>query len=1214
MFNKHNETKQRFSIKKYSFGVASALVGVFFAGANAQAAEPTPAEIPAPTSSVENQNTAQNSELKPEFTNTQNTAVESPTPVSKEAKEVGALVREATTEGTTPKSSPVVTDKSVEDTVTNPPVVEKAPEAASLAEVQGVQAGKVIVDASVNTVDGTQPATTVNFTINIPQGAYQAGETLTIVSDQIGVFPTMPKQLESNDGIVYATLTTRALNNVGVTATSDGTSPSGAAGSGTTTLEEKHALNIPAEAPKTEYIYTFNENIVGLKDTKLTYTFNGNTGFPGVTVDKNVNGKLIVNGVDVAVAPYVAKGQEIKPPATGGRTSAASSGIISVDETGKNILARTSNIQFNTGNLTIPQGSRITYTLKETEFSKFVQTGEFKEFSVWAGDLAVRQENTNNVILRDSLGSTEVVLKPVSVTDNTLVLEVVRGDLTPGYNISKTLEQGPRAGVYGFDRVISTKTQAFIDEGFPTPALRYNIASPKGATLTAVGPDGQTITTVNQAPVTWQVRKPSSGATVTGEPAINGNLVVRYINEANGAILRPSIAVIDTKDPAEISKSKYTSVTPTEDFTKVGTSTDPNTPVDITTPDNVKTYTTTVPYVIKTEAGNYYLFTKYTTDNKYYPNSQTAGTVFLNQANLVANYKKAEFGSVNVIYQIEGTDTELQSPTPTKYDGQHNDEFTSLAGKTYDVSDVVAPAELTDKTTGLTYVLSATKPTNTTGTLTNEETIVAYTYVPKPGKPVTVNYETVDGTSIGTPKEVQADGTQVGTKYNVSADVKLPVIEQDGVKYVLVEAKPLKDGSAEENGTVTDQAQTVTYVYQAEQKSTVKYVVVDKDGKEIEVKETSPAVTGLPGTVIAHDTATKIAEYEAQNYELVEDGFTAATDKNFDNKVDTPAVTQEFVVKLREKTVEITDPTQAPAGVTVDALSKTVNQTIKYTLADGTTPVDVAVAPDKTDSATFTRKATINLVTGAVTYTDWATTDSTTFEAKPTPVVTGFLAEKATSDEVTGVTETSTDNTQVIKYSPIGKFVVTNPDGSVTETQYKNDPTDPTKVIPTDKPTLPYVEGYVPKDENGKTLPQVDPNDPTKGYIAPDAPVNGTPDTPIKYAPTDATVNDPKPTPVEVLEDTALTPADIEKAVPTTGLPEGTKVTVKDPSTIPGTDLPDGTQETTDKGTVTVVVTYPDGTTDEVEVPVRVIPKDTTKFDPKPTPVEVLEDTALTPA
>ena len=50
--------------------------------------------------------------------------------------------------------------------------------------------------------------------------------------------------------------------------------------------------------------------------------------------------------------------------------------------------------------------------------------------------------------------------------------------------------------------------------------------------------------------------------------------------------------------------------------------------------------------------------------------------------------------------------------------------------------------------------------------------------------------------------------------------------------------------------------------------------------------------------------------------------------------------------------------------------------------------------------------------------------------------------------------------------------------------KYPNDPTDPTKPGK-DKPVLPYVPGYTPKDKDGNPLKPVDPNDPTKGYEVP---------------------------------------------------------------------------------------------------------------------------------
>ncbi|TWT12401.1 Rib/alpha-like domain-containing protein [Streptococcus sp. sy004] len=115
---------------------------------------------------------------------------------------------------------------------------------------------------------------------------------------------------------------------------------------------------------------------------------------------------------------------------------------------------------------------------------------------------------------------------------------------------------------------------------------------------------------------------------------------------------------------------------------------------------------------------------------------------------------------------------------------------------------------------------------------------------------------------------------------------------------------------------------------------------------------------------------------------------------------------------------------------------------------------------------------------------------------------------------------------------------------------------------------------------------------------------DGTTDTTVVYTPNQATSTDPNVGGVEVVEGTPITEKDITDKV--TGLPDGTKVTVKDPSSIPGTDTPG------DKGTVTVIVEYPDGSTEEVEVPVVVTPNDATKTTPNVGGVEVTEGTPIT--
>ena len=63
-------------------------------------------------------------------------------------------------------------------------------------------------------------------------------------------------------------------------------------------------------------------------------------------------------------------------------------------------------------------------------------------------------------------------------------------------------------------------------------------------------------------------------------------------------------------------------------------------------------------------------------------------------------------------------------------------------------------------------------------------------------------------------------------------------------------------------------------------------------------------VLGKSGDAINYSTATKISSYKRQGYELVSDGFTSASNKNFD--FDT-AFDQEFTVVLRER-IEPIDP------------------------------------------------------------------------------------------------------------------------------------------------------------------------------------------------------------------------------------------------------------------------------------------------------------------
>ena len=196
------------------------------------------------------------------------------------------------------------------------------------------------------------------------------------------------------------------------------------------------------------------------------------------------------------------------------------------------------------------------------------------------------------------------------------------------------------------------------------------------------------------------------------------------------------------------------------------------------------------------------------------------------------------------------------------------------------------------------------------------------------------------------------------------------------------------------------------------------------------------AVSGLPEAPIEYTTAEKIKYYEDRGYELVSDGFPE--DAAYDND---PTVDQEFVVVLKPILVPVTpDEPQVPGtpinpedpdspvwpdGTDKDSLEKEVKQVVKYQYEDGS-----EAAPDVTDKVTFEKTLVVNKVTGEIVDTiDWkAKNDDTTFDAKTSPVIDGYTASKDASDEITGLTQDSADNEQIIIYVkdtiPTGDVVV----------------------------------------------------------------------------------------------------------------------------------------------------------------------------------------------
>ena len=273
---------------------------------------------------------------------------------------------------------------------------------------------------------------------------------------------------------------------------------------------------------------------------------------------------------------------------------------------------------------------------------------------------------------------------------------------------------------------------------------------------------------------------------------------------------------------------------------------------------------------------------------------------------------------------------------------------------------------------------------------------------------------------------------------------------------------------------------TKTVTYTADDQKVVYNVIDDTTGKELVSKKLfDEGVTAGELKKTKADLQTIANDFVKQGYNVVLVDDVPAT---FDNDDDTDQVVNIHLTHtMKPVTVE-------------NQLDVKVTEIVHYVYQDGTT-----VAPDVTDTVEFTRTGIIDEATDVVTYTDWtAVNGDNSFDTKVSPVITGYVADKANVAEVDGLTSASKNVEETVTYSKLGSYVPELPDGSTPSVPYPNDPTDPSKPG-TDVPVMPHVPGYTPVGPDGKPLTPVDPQDPSKGYNPPAVPSDPTTDTVIKY-------------------------------------------------------------------------------------------------------------------
>lgn len=298
---------------------------------------------------------------------------------------------------------------------------------------------------------------------------------------------------------------------------------------------------------------------------------------------------------------------------------------------------------------------------------------------------------------------------------------------------------------------------------------------------------------------------------------------------------------------------------------------------------------------------------------------------------------------------------------------------------------------------------------------------------------------------------------------------------------------------------------------------TAKVVIEKKvDGAANEVVS-SFDLTGKSGSELPANTDidNKIKELKNQGYEVESDEYHTQDNHHpiFDDKEDinaqdgTPAPSQTFKIVVKPRIVEVPSSTphekdspvdpngdtpdlKWPEGLAESDLNTTAKRVISYVKKDSDTAPEAKVKDDTVQTVPFTRKATVNLVTKEVTYTDWESPNKT-WDKVGVDVLPGYIADKKeipAKEAATPAKDTKVipDENEKVTYTKIGSWIPVDPttgkDGDPIP--FPNDPKDPTKTGEITQ-VIPHKDGYTPKDSNGTPLEPVNPANPEEGYKPP---------------------------------------------------------------------------------------------------------------------------------
>ena len=230
------------------------------------------------------------------------------------------------------------------------------------------------------------------------------------------------------------------------------------------------------------------------------------------------------------------------------------------------------------------------------------------------------------------------------------------------------------------------------------------------------------------------------------------------------------------------------------------------------------------------------------------------------------------------------------------------------------------------------------------------------------------------------------------------------------------------------------------------------------------------ALAGKSGEAVNYSTAERIKHYQDLGYVLVTDGYPAGATFDLDSTVDQAWTVSFKRVALDFNPDNAHEPgtpiypnqPNGPKWPAKDAYLKDVTYTVHYASKDS----NAKLPADSVQKAQWKRSLTLDSVTGDIlTAGEWKA-DKTKFDLVITPLVNGYFADKG---RVASQDVTMDNKVETVTYTKFGKIIAVdekgNPIPGVEAVTYTNDPNDPTKAAMT---LVPEVKGYK-ADKTGVT-------------------------------------------------------------------------------------------------------------------------------------------------